>query len=194
MTQSNDAGFRETTRDRSPRAASCAVRSVKAAHSTRQMDLFQTVQNAYVGGSLVNADLYEQLVQKGMLKTEQLTSCDLQDKTGRRHCQAKRDVRWLQQTLKGLGLLESSGKRGEWRLTQRGRRGVTPAQPRQVLLGFSTSLGIALWGSCDDAWFTTAKAAEIAGRRWVSTDLVAEYVMGEASRFRIAPGFEANFA
>ena len=121
-------------------------------YSTRQIDLFQTVQKAYVSGSLANADLYEHIVQKGVLKTEQLAICDIQDKTGRKYCSAKREVRWIQQTLKKLGLLENAGKRGEWRLTARGRRGVTPAQPRQVLLGFSTALGIALWGSCSDVF------------------------------------------
>lgn len=115
-----------------------------------QMDLFQTVQASYNGGSLVNTDLYERIVQKGALKIEQLTACDVQDQQGRRYSAAKRQVRWIQQSLKKLGLLESVGKRGQWRLTERGRRGVTPAQPRQVLLGFSTALGIALWGSCSD--------------------------------------------
>ena len=121
-------------------------------NSTPQLDLFQTVQGAYSSGSLVNVALYERIVQKGVLKIEQLADCDVQDQQGRRYSGAKRQIRWIQQSLKKLGLLENAGKRGEWRLTERGRRGVTPAQPRQVLLGFSTNLGIALWGSCSDVF------------------------------------------
>lgn len=38
--------------------------------------------------------------------------------------------------------------------------------------------------------FTTAKAAERLGRRWLSTECMLEYVLGGASRFRDAPGFQ----
>lgn len=38
--------------------------------------------------------------------------------------------------------------------------------------------------------FTTAKAAERLGRRWLSTEIMVEYVLGAASRFRDARGFE----
>ncbi len=37
--------------------------------------------------------------------------------------------------------------------------------------------------------FTTAKAAELLGRRWLSTECMAEYVIGSAYRFREQPGF-----
>jgi site-specific DNA-methyltransferase (cytosine-N4-specific) len=37
--------------------------------------------------------------------------------------------------------------------------------------------------------FTTAKAAERLGRRWLSTEIMAEYVVGAASRFKDSTGF-----
>lgn len=37
--------------------------------------------------------------------------------------------------------------------------------------------------------FTTAKAAERLGRRWLSTECMLEYVLGGAQRFQDAPGF-----
>lgn len=37
--------------------------------------------------------------------------------------------------------------------------------------------------------FTTARAAENLGRRWIATDIMAEYVMGGAVRFEQAQGF-----
>lgn len=57
------------------------------------------------------------------------------------------------QTLKQLGLIERvPGERGVWRATAKGRKGeeLTPAPTKVVMLGFSTELGIALWGDCAD--------------------------------------------
>jgi site-specific DNA-methyltransferase (cytosine-N4-specific) len=42
--------------------------------------------------------------------------------------------------------------------------------------------------------FTTADAAERLGRRWVATDCMIEYVLGGATRFTDAPGFELKLA
>lgn len=42
--------------------------------------------------------------------------------------------------------------------------------------------------------FTTAKAAELLGRRWLSTECMAEYVIGSAFRFREQPGFVQHLA
>lgn len=41
---------------------------------------------------------------------------------------------------------------------------------------------------------TTAKAAEILGRRWITTERIVEYVVGGAHRFNTAPGFERRIA
>lgn len=38
-------------------------------------------------------------------------------------------------------------------------------------------------------WFSTAKAAEVTGRRWLACELMGQYVLGGASRFRDRPGF-----
>ena len=42
--------------------------------------------------------------------------------------------------------------------------------------------------------FTTAKAAERLGRRWLSTECMVEYVLGAASRFREFQGFQQMLA
>lgn len=42
--------------------------------------------------------------------------------------------------------------------------------------------------------FTTAKAAERLGRRWLSTEVMLEYVVGGATRFIDAPGFQQRLA
>ena len=61
------------------------------------------------------------------------------------HSPLKRKVRWYQQTLKHLGVIEQTG-RGLWRLSQEeGSLHVIPA--KLSLLAFSTDLGIALWSN-----------------------------------------------
>jgi site-specific DNA-methyltransferase (cytosine-N4-specific) len=39
-------------------------------------------------------------------------------------------------------------------------------------------------------WNTTARAAELHGARWLSTESAAEYVLTGAQRFKACPGFE----
>ena len=42
-------------------------------------------------------------------------------------------------------------------------------------------------------WNTTGLAAEQAGRRWITTEKMAQYAAGGAARFRSAPGFHTSF-
>ncbi len=66
---------------------------------------------------------------------------------------AKRQVRWIQQTLKSLGLAEPVvSKRGSWRLTPLGKKQLTPAAPRSIMIACSTDLGLALWASHQDTF------------------------------------------
>lgn len=117
-----------------------------------QLDLFKSLQKAYVQGPVSNDDLYEQLVADGVIDRSKLDEKQIVGSAGKEYKCLKRRVRWAQQTLKKRGLLESAGERGRWRLTEAGRRGLTPAQPRKVLVAFSTKLGLALWASCDDVF------------------------------------------
>lgn len=68
----------------------------------------------------------------------------------KKHCIAQRQVRWFQQSLKRLNLVERvPGKRGVWRLRGAQEKELTPAAAGMTLVGFSTHLGVALWSSCD---------------------------------------------
>lgn len=40
--------------------------------------------------------------------------------------------------------------------------------------------------------FTTGHAAELLGRRWLSTELMVEYILGGGTRFVDCPGYQAN--
>lgn len=71
-------------------------------------------------------------------------------RAGSKHCLAHRAVRWHVQTLKKLNLVERvPNRRGVWRLRGGQEKELTPAAAGMTLVGFSTSLGVALWSSCD---------------------------------------------
>jgi DNA modification methylase len=117
-----------------------------------QLALFECVKQAYIQGPVSNDALYANLVTKGVLNNDELTAQQKVGRSGAAHSCTKRRVRWIQQSLKQLGILEQTGSRGRWQLTVKGKRELTPATPKKVLLGFSTHLGIALWGSCEDVF------------------------------------------
>lgn len=111
-----------------------------------QLNLFD-IAKAYAGTEqLQNKALYEKVAP------------NIEDsavpvgKSGQKHKLINRKIRWYQQTLKQLGLLEKSGKRAEWRLTSAGKQQFEVIGSGKVLLAFSTDLGIALWGDCNDVF------------------------------------------
>ncbi|MES2879181.1 MAG: DNA methyltransferase [Pseudomonadota bacterium] len=126
------------------------------ATSARQLDLFDHMLETYVhgGGTLSNASLYRELGERaGIPESVWKEPVDLgPNQPG--HSVLKRRVRWWQQGLRQLGLLERDEERGRgfWRITPKGRNKLTPATPGRVLLGFSTDLGIALWGDAADVF------------------------------------------
>jgi DNA modification methylase len=71
--------------------------------------------------------------------------------SGELHSTGRRKVRWYQQTLKKLGMIERvEGSRGVWRaaagITKDSE--LTPAPANVTLVAFSTKLGLAIWGDC----------------------------------------------
>lgn len=122
-----------------------------------QQDLFGFVIEAYAGAdaAVANDDLYRRVGQAAGIDPSAWDEKRAIGRSGEMHSPLKRKVRWYQQTLKRLGVLEPAdggrgAARGRWRLTSAGRAKfgtLTPAAPRRVLLGFSTELGLALWAS-----------------------------------------------
>lgn len=66
-----------------------------------------------------------------------------------------------------------------------------PLKLASFLIEFLTQPGEVVADPCGGS-FTTAKAAERLGRRWLSTECMVEYVLGSAYRFQNAPGFQQN--
>jgi hypothetical protein len=121
---------------------------------TEQPDLFAEVLHAYAGttGDVHNVDLYRCVGERAKLEKACLEARVPIGRSGERHSPVKRRIRWYQQTLKTLGLLENGELRGTWRLTPAGKKKLTQAPPRRVLIGFSTDLGVALWGCAEDVF------------------------------------------
>jgi site-specific DNA-methyltransferase (cytosine-N4-specific) len=118
------------------------------------MSLFGPVLRAYSSNAaLSNDELYEQLSGAKLIASEELHAKVPIGKSGEKHSPAKRRVRWIQQSLRQLGLLERvADKRGVWQATEKGRKGLTMAVPGKVMLAFSTDLGIALWAECQSVF------------------------------------------
>lgn len=117
----------------------------------KQLDLFNDVSAVYGRtGKLSNSQLYEMVARHAGIPLEEIEARVPIGQTGQKHSLLKREVRWHQQTLKHLGLIERvEGERGLWKLTDAGEKKLRRALPEVALLAFSTDLGLAIWGSCN---------------------------------------------
>lgn len=119
-----------------------------------QMDLFAPILSLYAAGVPVsNEAVYRELKTAGVIPKEEVRAPV--GKEGVVYSLTKRKVRWWQQSLRALGLLERvPGARGVWRATDKGRSKpeLTPAPARVRMLGFSTELGVALWADSVDVF------------------------------------------
>ncbi|OUM04499.1 site-specific DNA-methyltransferase [Variovorax sp. JS1663] len=112
----------------------------------QQSDLFEPLLAAYRGvqihdDGISNAALYKALNLDGGERKPV-------GRARERHNLEHRKVRWQQQTLRRLGLLERvPGQRGRWRLTPKAQPDgdLTPAPEGVALVAFSTDLGLAIW-------------------------------------------------
>lgn len=126
-----------------------------AVFAPRQGDLFACVTQAFLdhdGDSLGNASLYQAVARSAGLPAEALVTRAPVGKAGRHHNLATRAIRWHQQTLKRMGVIERDpAQRGAWRLAVRNKKGLHEATATTRLVAFSTRLGVAIWGRCETA-------------------------------------------
>lgn len=117
----------------------------------RQLALFEPVLSAYKdAGELSNDQLYQTLSRTLDLPPEVWDTRTPIGRSGQLHSPARRRVRWVQQTLKKMGLLERNA-RAIWRTTPKAKE-LTPAPAGTFMLAFSTDLGVAIWGRCQDVF------------------------------------------
>lgn len=119
-----------------------------------QMSLFDCVKEVYAEseGPVDNQILYRRVARKAGISLAVLSSSKPIGTAGVPRSPLKRAVRWHQQSLKQMGLIEPSGKRGRWELTGTGKIALRKIRPKASLVGFSTDLGVAIWSLCDDVF------------------------------------------
>lgn len=117
------------------------------------------LQSYAAAPTLSNEQLYETLSEKQGLPECHWARRIPIGKSGQLHSQERRGVRWIQQNLRALGLIERvPGQRGVWRATGKLRDAATQkdelhaAPARWVQLGFSTKLGVALWADAGNVF------------------------------------------
>ena len=112
----------------------------------------EAVMAPFIGRErLTNRELFEQLALQLDIPEEAVNTRAPVGKSGKAHNLFERKVRWHQQTLKRLGVLEHV-ERGAWRLSGSAKKELTPAPRRAVMLAFSTDLGCALWANAEDVF------------------------------------------
>lgn len=114
-------------------------------------DTERAVARAYADadGALSNEALYESVCEQLMLAPEEFNRVEAVGRAGAAVPVRKREVRWVQQSLKIAGLLERV-EAGSWTLTEEGRLKLRRPARGMVLLGFSTDLGCGVWGDSRD--------------------------------------------
>lgn len=135
----------------------CAVLSPQRPRATArpralQGDLFNDVLSVYgeAPSPMSNESLYAALGRR-----KDIDPARWQEKAdfgvSKGHNPLKVRVRWYQNELRRLGLIERDAHRGRgfWRITPAGRKKLTPQAPGRVLVAFSTDLGVALWSSAE---------------------------------------------
>lgn len=124
--------------------------------SASQGDLFgiEQIASLYKANPdtpLENADLYRLLSKQLPAGDELFNKRVPVGRSGEKHNLAQRHVRWRQQEMRRMGIIERvAGERGVWRLTEETKRGLNAAKPGVKVLGFRTDLGLAIFGSSAD--------------------------------------------
>ncbi len=116
-----------------------------------QIELFDHVAQAYARqttDTVSNETLYRSAAELAGIPLSAVDHREPVGEAGKKYSVIKRKIRWHQQTLKQMGLLERVEK-GIWRFTGKGKDRLMKAEPTVAMLGFSTNLGIAIWGSCE---------------------------------------------
>lgn len=116
----------------------------------KQISLFEHIANAYSHYDEVdNNTLYSRVAVAANIPKEEMNLNEPIGNDGRKYSKIKREIRWYQQNLKQMGLLEKvNGKRGVWKLTQEGKAKIELHKINTdfQVLAYSTKLGVAIWG------------------------------------------------
>ncbi|MND28122.1 Modification methylase PvuII [compost metagenome] len=106
------------------------------------------VEQAYAnaGGPLENEALYTSVANIAGIPQHALDEKSEIGHAGTLRSKIKRKIRWFQQTLKSLNVIERvQGERGVWSMATRTEKGLHEARGPVRLVAYSTNLGVAIW-------------------------------------------------
>lgn len=118
---------------------------------TETTSVFDSVAAIYASipdGQVSNDSLYRSTARMAGIPDEELDTRTEIGKSKQLHNVLKRKIRWQQQTMKRMGLLERA-ERGTWRLTETGKQKLRRVETNVALLGYSTNLGMCIWGAAE---------------------------------------------
>ena len=92
-----------------------------------------------------NEDLYARLASRCGIDSTQFEHTAAVGRADQPVSLLKRRVRWFQQTLKTMGVLERTDQRGVWQLSGNHKQ-FKENNGAVSLVAFSTTLGVAIWG------------------------------------------------
>lgn len=119
----------------------------------RQLNLFAEVASVYAESpdqAVDNESLYAEVATRAGISAEILNGRKPIGRDGTLRSTIKRRIRWYQQTLKQLGVIEHTEDRGVWRLSENAGNDLNRAATGVKLVAFSTEFGVAIWGNHQD--------------------------------------------
>jgi len=115
-----------------------------------QLSLFH-VAEAYAqtqGKGVANEEIYRSVANAAGLCVDDLNTRQPIGEANALRSPVRRKIRWYQQTLKHLGVIEHvPGQRGVWRLAHDAGQGLHKIIEGAKLVAFSTRLGVAIWAN-----------------------------------------------
>lgn len=104
-------------------------------------------------GSLTNLELYDRVAGASGMGTKAVNASEPIGRARKLHSPVQRTIRWYQQTLKQMGVLERvEDQRGVWRLSEHAGKGLNRIIEGNQLVAFSTRLGVAIWSRHSDVF------------------------------------------
>ena len=121
-----------------------------------RLSLFGHVAAAFAEAppeGIATAHLYEAVATAAGIGADKASARIPVGAAGALHSPFKRAVRWHQQTLKSMGIVERVADRaGFWKLTQPVTKELDRAADGVRLVAFSTTLGMAVWARHEDVF------------------------------------------
>ena len=122
----------------------------------KQLDLFGLVHSVYMDSEnpISNQDLYQRIVEETTITSEEMNHQQPVGQSGTPHSLIKRKIRWYQQTLKAMGIIErvDGGGKGVWQLADKQGNDLQKAKSGVKLVAFNTRLGVCIWGNNVDVY------------------------------------------